>query len=164
MGAGRNWSGALSNASISGGQLWVEARLYNVDAKSHVLLELRNSFGLVANQMHELSSTGPELAAFDRWRRLVSVGGIRGTKANLLMNGLRVYTNSTTVEAHGGQPVFYSRREDGPYYRWSFDDGSRAWQVGRVVRWDISPKMLALATWKKIPAGLKRSMADHYQE
>jgi len=85
-------------------------------------------------------------------------------KAYLLMNGLRVYTNSTPAEAHGGYPVFYSRREDGPYYRWSFDDGSRAWQVGRVVRWKISPKMLALATWNKIPSGLKRSMSDHYQD
>jgi hypothetical protein len=80
------------------------------------------------------------------------------------MNGLRIYTNSATVETHGGFPVFYSRREDGPYYRWSFDDDARAWHAGRVVRWPTSPKMLAAETWNKVPAGLKRSMADHYQD
>ena len=80
------------------------------------------------------------------------------------MNGLRVYTNSDTIETQCGFSVFYSRREDGPYYRWSFDGDSRAWQVGRVVKWELSAKMLAPVTWKKVPTGLKGSMAEHYQD
>lgn len=80
------------------------------------------------------------------------------------MNGLRVYTKSDVVETLGGYPVFYSRREDGPYYRWSFDDNVRQWQVGRVLRSGVSQKTLAPATWKKIPAGLQRNMVEHYQD
>ena len=80
------------------------------------------------------------------------------------MNGLRVYMNGQTAETKGGRPVFYSRREDGPYYRWSFDDGLGEWQVGRVSRSGISAKTLSAATWKKIPAGLQRSIVDHYQD
>jgi hypothetical protein len=80
------------------------------------------------------------------------------------MHGLRVYINGGTVETHGGCPVFYSRREDGPYYRWSYDDGLREWQVGRVLRSGVSARVLAPATWKKIPAGLQRCIAEHYQD
>lgn len=80
------------------------------------------------------------------------------------MNGLRVFTNSETVETRGGRPVFYSRREDGPYYRWSYSDGDEEWQVSRVLRAGISPRILSAATWKTIPAGLKKSIVDHYEE
>jgi len=80
------------------------------------------------------------------------------------MHGLRVYINGGTVETHGGCEVFYSRREDGPYYRWSYDDGLSEWQVGRVLRSGVSAKTFAPATWKKIPAGLQRCIAEHYQD
>jgi hypothetical protein len=80
------------------------------------------------------------------------------------MNGLRVYIKGDAVEICGGRPVFYSRREDGPYYRWSYDDGSNAWQAGRVLRSGVSPKVLTTTTWKGIPARLQRSIVEHYED
>ena len=79
------------------------------------------------------------------------------------MNGLRVYIDQI-AETRGGYPVFYSRREDGPFYRWSFDDSSFEWQVGRVLRSGASSKMLATATWKTIPARLQHSIVAHYED
>lgn len=78
------------------------------------------------------------------------------------MNGLRMYIHSQTVETHGGRQVFYSRREDGPYYRWSYDENLRQWQVGRVLK--SSPMLFIPATWKEIPAGLKKDIVEHYQD
>jgi hypothetical protein len=80
------------------------------------------------------------------------------------MNGLRVYINGISDETRGGCPIFYSRREDGPYYRWSYDDRSAEWQVGRVVRSGVSPRMLAPATWKTVPERLQRSIVEHYED
>lgn len=80
------------------------------------------------------------------------------------MNDLRVYTNIEVTETRGGYPVFYSRREGGPYYRWSYNDKSRKWQAGRVLSSTVSPKMLAAATWKTIPVLLKSCIAEHYQD
>jgi hypothetical protein len=80
------------------------------------------------------------------------------------MNGLRVYINGISAETQGGCPIFYSRREDGPYYRWSYDDSAAEWQVGRVVRSGVSPKMLAPATWKTVPERLQRSIVEHYED
>lgn len=80
------------------------------------------------------------------------------------MNGLRMYQHGTTVEACGGRCVFYSRREDGPFYRWSYDDRLGGWLVGRVLKPGLSPKMLVPVIWKNVPSELKRSIAGHYQD
>jgi hypothetical protein len=80
------------------------------------------------------------------------------------MNGLRVYINGASAEERGGCPVFYSRREDGPFYRWSYDARAAGWQVGRVLRNGVSTKMFAPATWKTIPAQLQRSIVEHYED
>jgi len=80
------------------------------------------------------------------------------------MNGLRVYTKGDAAETCAGRPVFYSRREDGPYYRWSYDDSLSAWQVGRVLRSGVSSKALTTAPWKVIPARLQRSIVEHYED
>jgi hypothetical protein len=80
------------------------------------------------------------------------------------MNGLRVYVNDTIAETISGQHVFYSRREAGPYYRWVFDGALNEWRVGRVENTRITAKDLTLATWKKLPVALQRSMVEHYQD
>jgi len=79
------------------------------------------------------------------------------------MNGLRIYTNTEVPERHGGYPVFYSRCHDGPYYRWSYHDESREWQVCRVQLAVVSQRMLTSTPVKTIPAPLKRSLDEHYQ-
>jgi hypothetical protein len=79
------------------------------------------------------------------------------------MNGLRLYTNLEVRETQGGYPVFYSRCQDGPYYRWSYDDNSREWHVCRVQPAGLSQRTLTSTALKTIPAPLKTSLADHYQ-
>ncbi len=80
------------------------------------------------------------------------------------MNGLRVYINPHVKETCGGFGVFYSRRENGPYYRWAFEETVSHWRVSRVSPSDFSPKALANANWKGVPAALQKSMVEHYQE
>jgi len=38
------------------------------------------------------------------------------------MNGLRVYVNSIGSGTCPGSGVFYSRRGDGPYYLWRYEE------------------------------------------
>jgi hypothetical protein len=80
------------------------------------------------------------------------------------MNGLRVYINPRVAETCGGFGVFYSRRENGPYYRWAYEEKRKVWRVSRVQPSDFSPKMLSNANWKGVPAALQKSMIEHYQE
>jgi hypothetical protein len=80
------------------------------------------------------------------------------------MNGLRVYVNPRVTESCGGFGVFYSRRENGPYYRWAYEEKRKLWRVSRVQPSDFSPKMLSNANWKGVPAALQKSMIEHYQE
>jgi hypothetical protein len=138
--------------------------LRNGNSKDHLgVLQLWNGLAALAGQMHELSSIGSELATFGGCRHAISVGTICGPQTDQ-MNGLRVYTNGASAETRGGCPIFYSRREDGPYYRWSFDARLSEWQVGRVLRSAFSPKLLAPATWKTVPERLQRSIVEHYED
>jgi hypothetical protein len=60
--------------------------------------------------------------------------------------------------------VFYSRREDGPFYRWSYDDRAAGWQVGAILRSGDFNQDVCPATWKTIPAQLQRSIVEHYED
>lgn len=81
------------------------------------------------------------------------------------MNGLRVFKNSNAAEMHGGRPVFYSRRSDGPFYRWSYDDVLCNWQSARLlISAGVSVRMLATTPWKSIPTHLQRSIVEHYED
>ena len=80
------------------------------------------------------------------------------------MNGLRVFTNPHLQETRGGFGVFYSRRENGPYYRWAYEEKVSHWRVARVQPSDFALKVLSNASWKVVPAALQKSMVEHYQE
>ncbi|HYX28697.1 MAG TPA: hypothetical protein VE863_09025 [Pyrinomonadaceae bacterium] len=80
------------------------------------------------------------------------------------MVGLRVFTNCSTIESHGGRGVFYSRRDDGPYYRWSYYENRDEWQAGRVLPSRISQRELLMMTWKTVPERLQRSIIEHYED
>lgn len=80
------------------------------------------------------------------------------------MNGLRVYVNTQTREMHDGYQVFYSRRENGPFYRWRYDGRLSQWQVERQPSRDLTPNLLGKTNWKAVPAILQVSMSEHYQE
>ncbi len=117
----------------------------------------------LAVQLHQLPSAGSQLAASDRRERNRPVGGLHCIKADIGMNGLRVYIDGEGEgdETRRTRSVFYSRREDGPYYRWVYDDAIRQWRVGRVMK---SAKTLSAAAWKTLPVTLQRSIVEHYQD
>ncbi len=80
------------------------------------------------------------------------------------MNGLRIYIRSETAGTDDGDRVFYSRREDGPYYLWYYEDRVKHWRFARVHLKEIAPKALCVTNWKVVPVELQNSMAEHYQE
>jgi len=84
-----------------------------------------------------------------------------------LMNGLRVYINQVSPEAAtpvNGQRVFYTRREDGPFYRWRYDEGPGQWIFSRVHSSDMIPKALSIASWTAVPTALRARLSEHYLE
>jgi hypothetical protein len=58
--------------------------------------------------------------------------------------------------------AFYSRRENGPFYRWTLAD--REWSASRVTSASFSSKDLSATSWKMVPMALQRSIVDHYQD
>lgn len=97
------------------------------------------------------------------------------------MNGLRVYvkpvsastaspgTANTGAAAAATSPVgdggvFYSRRGNGPFYCWRYDEERGTWRVSRVTTPDLKPQVLSTASWKTVPAALRLRLNEHYQE
>ncbi|HEX8142604.1 MAG TPA: hypothetical protein VF553_08410 [Pyrinomonadaceae bacterium] len=80
------------------------------------------------------------------------------------MNGLRVYFNPAGAEAREGQPMFYSRRAGGPYYRWLYEETLGRWCCSRVHLPELTLRSLCLASWKVVPAALQTKLGEHYLE
>jgi hypothetical protein len=80
------------------------------------------------------------------------------------LNGLRIFTQPGLAETVGGFQVFYSRRADGPYYRWYFEQGLKQWRAARVNAVKLSAGELSLSTWRSLPGALQKSLIDHYLE
>ena len=79
------------------------------------------------------------------------------------MIGLRIYIMPPSG-CHEGQEVFYSRRSDGPYYRWSFEEKLGQWHGSRMHACDLRLRELALARWKGLPSALRARLGEHYLE
>ena len=80
------------------------------------------------------------------------------------MNGLRVYCPSTVNGSHTDNGVFYSRRGDGPYYQWGYNEKSASWRGVRLTTSEHFGRAVDLATWKSLPAGLRARLEEHYVE
>jgi hypothetical protein len=80
------------------------------------------------------------------------------------MQGLRVYINPVDTDNHSAQVVFYSRRDDGPYYLWRYEGELKQWRCSRLRRPDLVPGALSLASWKSVPIELQTSLGQHYIE
>ncbi len=80
------------------------------------------------------------------------------------MNGLRVYIKPNGAEPAGSQKVFYSRRGNGPFYRWRYEEKAGQWRVSRVIAADFAPQSLSMASWKAVPAALQTRLGEHYLE
>ena len=80
------------------------------------------------------------------------------------MNGLRIYIDLVGAEGPGGHVVFYSRRADGPYYRWGYAEGPGQWRVSRVRLSDSTLRALRIASWRAVPTALRARLSEHYLE
>ena len=80
-----------------------------------------------------------------------------------MMNGLRIYINRIEPEATCDR-IFYSRRSDGPYYRWRFEVRLEQWRSARMHSEDLSPNELCISNWKTVPSALQLSLSEHYVE
>lgn len=78
----------------------------------------------------------------------------------MLMHGLRVYINTVGPDTQGRQGVFYSRRDDGPYYRWQYVEEKSLWSSSRVPL-DRVPNSLRMAH-KSVPPSLRAQILAHY--
>jgi hypothetical protein len=80
------------------------------------------------------------------------------------MRELRLYVGPTTQPAHDEQAVFYSRRANGPYYRWLYEETRRGWRPSRVSMSKLNLSALCAASWSAIPAALQARLVEHYLE
>ena len=81
------------------------------------------------------------------------------------MNGLRVYTDVKSFpDAFCVYPTFYSRRSDGPYYRWRYESDRDKWRGSRIGANDLACAELVQARWYGVPDALKSSLTEHYLE
>jgi hypothetical protein len=80
------------------------------------------------------------------------------------MNGLRIYIKPLSAGCPEDQEVFYSRRADGPYYRWRFERKMGEWHSSRMPASDLTLKELAQARWKAVPSALQARLDEHYLE
>jgi hypothetical protein len=79
-------------------------------------------------------------------------------------NGLRVYISPPSTETFGEECVFYSRRADGPYYRWCYEQEPGRWCSTRVHLSEMSIMAFCLASWKTVPPALQARLSEHYLE
>ncbi|HEX8492782.1 MAG TPA: hypothetical protein VF658_08080 [Pyrinomonadaceae bacterium] len=58
--------------------------------------------------------------------------------------------------------MFYSRRGNGPYYRWHYEEQSGHWQFSRVHPPDAMLRALCVARWQAVPTALQTKLGEHY--
>lgn len=80
------------------------------------------------------------------------------------MRGLRVYVNTPSDSAPGGRRTFYSRRADGPLYRWLYEEEAGRWRGSRVLLSVLTFRLLCVANWKALPVKLQEELYEHYLE
>ncbi|HEY0005712.1 MAG TPA: hypothetical protein VGB17_12955 [Pyrinomonadaceae bacterium] len=81
------------------------------------------------------------------------------------MKELRVYINPSSTDARDeGQLMFYSRRADGPFYRWRYEEAKGQWRFARVHLSVFALRALCVANWMNVPTALQESLNQHYLE
>jgi hypothetical protein len=87
------------------------------------------------------------------------------------MSGLRVYVNSPIASQTSpvdiatddtANRVFYSRRGNGPIYRWLYEENQAHWRALRMHTSDFDSHKLANASWKSVPETLQAQLGAHY--
>jgi len=88
------------------------------------------------------------------------------------MSGLRVYVDSPSpaetspigieVDDTAARRVFYSRRGNGPIYRWLYEANRKHWRALRMNTAEFETHKLANASWKSVPETLQLQLGAHY--
>jgi hypothetical protein len=88
------------------------------------------------------------------------------------MSGLRVYVNSSIANLPSGagvkeedidvERIFYSRRGNGPFYRWLYEEKLAHWRPSRMNTSDFNSHKLSNASWKSVPETLQAQLGAHY--
>lgn len=88
------------------------------------------------------------------------------------MSGLRVYVNSPSADLPSGiaiegeaaraDKIFYSRRGNGPIYRWLYEEKLAHWRALRMNTSDFDTHKLTNASWKSVPETLQAQLGQHY--
>ena len=88
------------------------------------------------------------------------------------LSGLRVYINapsaSEAIPAGVDESVatlnkiFYSRRGNGPIYRWLYEEKLAHWRALRMHTSDFDTHKLSNASWKSVPETLQAQLGAHY--
>ena len=79
----------------------------------------------------------------------------------LVMRDLRVYVESLSADARA---TFYSRRADGPVYRWLYEEGTGCWRFSRVHLSKFELRVFCVADWRAVPTSLRTRLGEHYLE
>jgi hypothetical protein len=88
------------------------------------------------------------------------------------VSGLRVYVKAPEVIAANEAPVveqgaktiktFYSRRGNGPFYRWLYEEKLALWRSLRMNTSDFDSHKLSNTSWKSVPETLQTQLGAHY--
>jgi hypothetical protein len=102
----------------------------------------------------------------------MAAGSTEGVKmSTTTMSGLRVYIDSPgpTETSHIGigvnaasSQVFYSRRGNGPIYRWLYEASQKHWRALRLNTSEFDTHKLSNASWKSVPETLQLQLGAHY--
>ena len=78
------------------------------------------------------------------------------------MSDLRIYVSTEGADALDHHGVFYSQRDEGPFYRWHFDESSGRWHGSRVSPRSV-PKSIRMVP-KSVPDELRKELVGHYPD
>lgn len=78
------------------------------------------------------------------------------------MRDLRVYVDTPGADGRAGRRSFYSRRGDGPYYRWLCEEEDTGWRFTRVSLPKMTLRVLRVAPWEALPTALRARLGEHY--
>ena len=81
-----------------------------------------------------------------------------------MMKDLRVYVTQGVAPDHGESRVFYSRRGEGPFYCWRYEEGLGQWRSARVLSYHLPLKELCTTSWKALPSALQARLDEYYIE
>ena len=90
---------------------------------------------------------------------------------SITMSGLRIYINTPgihqtsdldTADKTAAGRVFYSRRGNGPIYRWLYEENRSHWRALRMNTSEFDSHKLSNASWKTVPESLQAQLGAHY--